>query len=250
MVVSEEERSAATGIWWRPDRLAWWTGVLFAIGSLLFLIPAVAALSSSADWIGVTFFAGSIFFTTAALLQLAASSEVPHRRRPHEERRLLRPRAWLPHTVDWVAASIQFGGTLLFNINTFNAMDRALSTQQVNVRVWAPDMIGSGCFLAASLLAFANVEHAWLSFRPRDLDWWIAFVNLLGSLAFGAAAVASYVRPSTGSALDDAIANGGTAAGAAMFLIGAVLLLPQADRAQRRLPAAPIDALMPSPTPT
>ena len=31
-----------SGIWWRPDRLSWWIGVLFAIGSSCFLVAAVA----------------------------------------------------------------------------------------------------------------------------------------------------------------------------------------------------------------
>lgn len=207
--------------------------MLFAIGSVLFLVPGIAALGSSADWISVAFFVGSIGFTSAALLQLVAASEVPHRGRPSHERRRLRPRAWLPQRVDWLAASVQFPGTVLFNVNTFEAMSRALSTSQMDVRVWGPDMIGSGCFLVASLLAFANSEHRWLSFRPRDPDWQIAAVNLAGSIAFGVSAVAAFVRPSTGAALNDALANGGTAAGALCFLVGALLLLPQADRQQR-----------------
>jgi hypothetical protein len=219
-------------VWWRPDRLAWWTGLLFAIGSLLFFVPGVAALSSTADWIGGAFFAGSIFFTTAAGLQLLAASEVPHRARPAHERRMLRPRAWLPKAVDWLAAAVQFPGTVLFNVNTFEALNRTLDPTQVNVRVWAPDMIGSACFLVASLLAFTNSEHAWVSFRPRDLDWQIAAANLLGSIAFGVSAVAAYTRPSTGTAVSDAIANGGTALGAACFFLGAVLLPLQADRQQ------------------
>ncbi|HEY4280961.1 MAG TPA: YrhK family protein [Conexibacter sp.] len=234
-------------VWWRPDRLAWWTGLLFAIGSVLFLVPGVAALGSSADWIGVAFFAGSIFFTSAAGLQLLAASEVPHRARPAHERRMLRPRAWLPRAVDWLAAAVQFPGTILFNVNTFEALNHALDPTQVNVRVWTPDMIGSGCFLVASLLAFANSEHRWVSFRPHDLDWWIAGANLLGSIAFGISAVAAFVRPATGTAVNDAIANGGTAAGAACFLIGALLLPVQADRQQG---AGPVGGPEPPPQPS
>ncbi len=44
--------------WWRPDRSMWWMGVLFAIGSTLFLVPAIASLDGDADWIGITFFCG------------------------------------------------------------------------------------------------------------------------------------------------------------------------------------------------
>jgi hypothetical protein len=234
-VTVAEGRSARVrpGTWWRPDRAAWWMALLFASGSTMFLVPALAALDSSAAWIGVTFFCGSICFTSASLLQLITAAELPHRLRPRSERRPLRPRAWLPATVDWLGAAIQFPGTVLFNINTFAAMNTALTTRQVNVRAWAPDTIGSACFLVSSLLAFANAEHRWLSWRPGDLDWWIAACNLFGSVAFGVSALASFVSPSTGLAANGSLANVGTALGALGFLVGAVLLAPQAERRER-----------------
>ncbi len=64
--------------------------------------------------------------------------------------------------------------------------------------------------------------------RPRrTLEWWIAAVNLLGCVAFGLSAIASYMLPSTGSLLDVAAANSFTALGGLCFLIGSVLLLPE-----------------------
>ena len=149
----------------------------------------------------------------------------------------LRPRAWLPATVDWLAAAIQFAGTVMFNISTFAAMRIALTAHQANVRMWAPNVVGSGCFLISSVLAFANSEHRWLSWRPRDLDWWIPALNLLGSLAFGVSAIASFVSPATGLAVRGDLANLGTALGALGFLIAAVLLVPQADRQLKTWPS-------------
>jgi hypothetical protein len=72
----------------------------------------------------------------------------------------------------------------------------------------------------------------------RSRDWWIALVNLVGCVAFGISAVASYVVPSTGDALDLAGANVFTSLGALCFLIGALLLLPvspASDDAERRV---------------
>jgi hypothetical protein len=208
-------------------------GLLFAAGSTMFLVPALAALGTSATWTAVTFFAGSVFFTSASLLQLTTAAELPHRFRPRGSRKPLRPRAWLPSTVDWLGAAVQFPGTVMFNVSTFAAMNTALATHQVDVRVWAPDMLGSACFLVSSLLAFANAEHRWLSWRPHDLDWWIAALNLVGSIAFGVSAVASFVSPFTGLVLHGDLANLGTALGALCFLIAAVLLAPQAERQER-----------------
>jgi hypothetical protein len=102
------------------------------------------------------------------------------------------------------------------------------------VRVWAPDMIGSACFLLSSLLAFANAERRWVSFRPRDLDWVIAAANFAGSVAFGVSAIAAFVRPESGSAVSDQVASGATALGAACFLVGAVLLPLHAERQEGR----------------
>ena len=52
-------------------------------------------------------------------------------------------------------------------------------------------------------------------------------LNLLGSIAFGASAVASYVVPATGSLRNVELSNLGTFLGALCFLVGAVLLLPE-----------------------
>ena len=54
---------------------AWWIGILFAIGSLCFMIGPfpgfVDLVGSAAD--GMVFFVGSIFFTVAALIQFLHS---------------------------------------------------------------------------------------------------------------------------------------------------------------------------------
>jgi hypothetical protein len=93
--------------------------------------------------------------------------------------------------------------------------------------VWRPDAVGSASFLVASALAWFEVTHAWLAWRPRSWAWWITLVNLAGSVAFGISAVASYVNPDTGQLRNAERANLYTLAGAVCFLIGALLLLPE-----------------------
>ena len=182
-------------------------GLLFALGSVCFLLGPfpgyIQLVGSGAD--GVTFFVGSIFFTTASALQLAAT--------PREQR------------ADRWACVIQFAGTLLFNVSTFDAMNEALDTAAENRLVWAPDAFGSICFLVASVLAYGVRRHA----RPST-DWWIAAINLLGSVFFGISAVAAFIVPATGTALDLAAANWTTALGAACFLAGALLMRASAAR--------------------
>jgi hypothetical protein len=89
-----------------------------------------------------------------------------------------------------------------------------------------PDAVGSICFLVASGLAYAAVCHGRGWWQARSPDWRIAALNLLGSVAFGIAAVASLVEPSTSEPVSAAIANAGTTAGALCFLAGAIMLLP------------------------
>jgi hypothetical protein len=178
-----------------------WIGTLFAIGSVCFAVgPApgyIDLVGSSAD--GVTFFVGSIFFTSAAMLLL-----------------LTTPRS---DTGNWWAALIQAVGTLCFNVSTFEAMNEALDTAAKNRLVWAPDIYGSICFLVSSAIAYALVRHA----RGTE-DHRIAVLNLVGSVAFGVSAIASFIVPSTGSELDLAAANWTTGIGALCFLWGALIL--------------------------
>jgi hypothetical protein len=63
---------------WQPRQLNWWIGVIFALGSFLFLLGSVLSLlpELAADWsfdgpaVNAIFLAGSIPFTLAAYLQL------------------------------------------------------------------------------------------------------------------------------------------------------------------------------------
>jgi hypothetical protein len=172
-----------------------------AIGSACFLIGPlpgfVELVGSEID--AAVFFAGSIFFTSAALLQMLHSG-------PGLDRR---------------ACIVQFAGTLFFNVSTFHALQTGLDANEYDRLVWRPDWRGSICFLASGVLAYLAVRH----FSHRAADWRIAVVNLAGCVAFGISAVAGYVVPSTGSALDLAAANAWTSLGALCFLVGALLLL-------------------------
>jgi hypothetical protein len=192
--------------WWAPRRTSWWIGVLFAAGSTCFFVgpfPGFEQLVGSGA-VGVVFFVGSIFFTSAALLQFLQAE---------------------PRGTDWWAALIQLAGTIFFNVNTFDAMKTGLDVHQTNRLVWAPDVFGCACFLVASYLAYVEVGGHGVRRKTRTTDWWIAAVNLAGSVAFGVSAIASFVVPKTGSILDLGAANFTTALGALGFLIGALLLV-------------------------
>ena len=234
--------SDAGSTWWAPRALAWWIGPLFAVGSACF---ALGALPAYADAVGtnsdnLTYFIGSIFFTTAAFLQYFEAATTDPRlllgggrdgsRPPRRFRQLF---AAQPGRIDWWASLVQFVGTLWFNRTTLGALVVGLGASPTHHPVWRPDALGSVCFLVASWLAWAEVCHGRFAWRPGDISWWIAALNLLGSIAFGASAIASYVEPN-GQLVSLALTNLGTFVGALCFLVGGILLLPE-----RTAPAAP-----------
>ena len=213
--------------------------VLFSLGSLCFVSGGVASQwnSSSGMAIGVTFFIGSIFFTSAAYLQYSEAVNVDHSVSASARRSRWRPASWELRRIDWLSALVQLIGTVFFNISTFAAMNHNLTTHQVNARVWAPDVFGSIAFLISSELAFAEVCHRWVCWRRRGLPWKIVALNLLGSIAFGISAIASLTEPSSGLPVSARIANAGTSVGGICFLIGALLLMPEAAAEERAVRA-------------
>lgn len=214
--------------WWAPVALGWWIGVLFAVGSACFALGALPGYSTAVGLTAdaTTFFVGSLFFTTAAALQYlqATSRRGGIEGGPRTQRR--RVITWEPDRIDWWATTVQLLGTVFFNISTFAAL-HASTVQQMNRRVWTPDVFGSVCFLVASWLAWSEVCHGRWSWPPRGWPWWIAALNLFGSVAFGVSAVAAYVVPTTEQVRNAALMNAGTFVGAVAFLIGAALLLPE-----------------------
>jgi hypothetical protein len=208
--------------------------VLFVLGSFCFAAGAIASqwAASSRTGIGVVFFVGSLFFTSATYLQYSETVNVDHSLGQRRRSRW-RPASWEPRRIDWLAASIQLIGTVFFNVSTFTALNHSLTTHQANVRVWAPDALGSVAFLLSSELAFAEVCHRWVCLRWGSLSWKIVALNLLGSIAFGVSAVASLTEPSSGLAVSARIANAGTALGGICFLLGAVLLMPETAEHER-----------------
>jgi hypothetical protein len=229
--------------WWAPGAVAWWIGVLFMVGAACFALGAVPgyvdAVGTTTD--NVTFFVGSIFFTTAAALQYLEVVNADPADPGVARRRRVRFLAWEPGRIDWWASVVQLVGTVYFNVSTFAAMDASLDTTKVNRLVWRPDALGSLCFLIASELAFAEIGHRWGSWRPQVRGWWIAVLNLGGSIAFGLSAAAAHVVPDSGQPRNVELVNLGTFLGAVGFFVGALLLLPE------RTDSPTVPAPIPSP---
>ena len=150
-------------------------------------------LSSRIAWSSVTYFIGSLFFTTAAFEQLRTARG---------------------EGAGVGAATIQFAGTLAFNVTTFAGMLERLDAHQAELLVWSPDAIGSICFLVSSVLAEIAI---WGPLVPARRS---ATLNLIGSVAFGISAVAAYVVPNTDELLNASLATSMTLVGRALLLLG------------------------------
>jgi len=195
--------------------------VCFALGSFPLYATAVGATPDD-----ITFFVGSIFFTTASFLQyMEVASSPTDLAEPHRSgfASLLRIRH---RRIDWWAAGIQLVGTVWFNRTTLSALLVGLGASSDHHPIWRPDALGSICFLVSSWLAWVEECHGPFAWRPAAISWWITVLNLVGSIAFGVSAVASYVT-SSGQLLSLALTNLGTFVGAVCFLVGAILLLPE-----------------------
>ncbi|WP_300318904.1 hypothetical protein [Accumulibacter sp.] len=221
---------------WMPRQLNWWIGSVFALGSLLFALGSVFSLAPDlarrylldARAVNAIYFAGSIPFTIAAYLQLFQAANA-RRFALHTRPMARQPElfGWRPREIGWLSCALQFAGTLLFNVSTFDAMLPGLNWFRQDLATWAPDLFGSILFLASGYLALIETCHAYWAWRPSSLSWWLAFSNFLGCVAFMISALFAFVpsHAPSGAALTISLAF--TLAGALGFLAGSLLMLPE-----------------------
>lgn len=217
--------------------LSWWVAIAFMLGASGFilgclavqwpmLLPDQLTRPRGVTWI---FIAGAVFFTLAALLQWIQSMQhgLESDASAPLSFRLLRST-----DLGYWACLIQFAGTLFFNVNTVDALFVGLSPNEQDVFIWTPNLAGSICFLLASQLAVMEYAHGWFRWAPREVSWWIVYINLLGSVLFGVSVGGSFVM-ADGDLLAANIANLSTLAGAVCFFFAAYLLVPEAQEKAR-----------------
>ncbi|MFC0314379.1 hypothetical protein ACFQNE_12655 [Gordonia phosphorivorans] len=216
MVDTAETRLSVTARFLTPTLAKQCWG--FIIGSTLFALGSAPGFASAAGAAAsnASYFVGAWFFTAAALVQLVRSGS------------MMTPVSYAPGQMfraEWLAASTQFFGTLLFNVSTTSALMTHTVKGEQHL-VWNPDAGGSVAFLLSGgfvILAFVRAGNALWS--PGKVDFWAGQINLLGCIAFGVAAVGSFVYGS-GSAVDANLANWGTFVGAICFFLASAIALP------------------------
>jgi hypothetical protein len=191
--------------------------VAFIIGGSLFALGAAVAQLGSADPTASAsiYFAGGLFFNTGGYVTLLQAINSPDRK--------WRWWAWEPERAEWLSAAFLFAGTLVFGVNLLDSFLQGLTIKQQNRLIWAPDMVGCTLFLVSGHIALAQLCRRRICWKPRELDWWIAGLNQVGSYLFLVSALAAFIRPETSSAVNVEIANWGTFGGALCFALGGVL---------------------------
>jgi len=224
---------------WAPRRLGWWIALLFMAGAACFAAASLGGIAPasvvggwfrSASIANATFFAGSVFFTSAAYLQLLEAANADRQvalSRGERAPEGFRWFAWQPNRIGWLSTAIQLAGTILFNVNTLDAMLPQVDWLQADLVVWTPDMVGSVCFLVSSWLALLEFSHGYWSWKLRSVSWWVVCINLLGSVAFMASAMWAVAGPVAATSFDLWLVLSTTFVGAVCFLVGAYLLVPE-----------------------
>lgn len=211
-----------------PRQLIWWIATLFMIGATLFALGCVLYLAGNQDkfFLDTVFFSGSIFFTLAAYCQLHQSITVVGIAKTWKQ--MLRCEfECQPCHIAFLSAFSQFIGTLMFNLNTFNAFFE-LGWIAQDLLIWTPNILGSILFQLSGSLAVYEVSNRWWcwpSFRHRHgIHWWITFINFIGCVAFLISALLSFVIPDPVSSLLAIWATIFTLLGACCFFISAFLM--------------------------
>ena len=214
--------------------LNWWISMVFALGSLLFVLGSVFSLWPSLALhfklsllaVNTIFFLGSIPFTTAAFLQLLQvylANKKLSKSKDFESKKK-GSNLW---SIGFLSALFQFVGTLLFNINTFEGTKSNLSILESDLWIWIPDFAGSILFLVSGYLAFIEVGHRYWKWEIKSMSWWVVFINLLGCIAFMISAFFAFVPHRGASHFSIEMSLVFTLVGASCFFVGAVLMLPE-----------------------
>jgi hypothetical protein len=223
---------------WMPKKLNWWIGLVFAIGSSLFMLGSVLSIwpgmaksfSLDIQEVNTVFFIGSIPFTTAAFLQLFQAAQAEKTAIHQKDKKSIIPLVgWYPHSAGWLSAALQFAGTILFNFSTFDAISPSLDVYRQDLVIWLPDLFGSILFLLSGYLAFIEYVHAYWKWEFSAVSWWVVFTNLLGCIAFMVSALFAFVPMKASSTDAVTISLVFTLAGGWFFFWGSLFMWPETE---------------------
>jgi hypothetical protein len=212
----------------RQQALARWLGVLFAVGSVLFIMGGPLSLAGSSQ--GTTLdLVGSILFSVGAVTALLEAVGAG---------RAIGAGGWW-RTVAGKASLIQLvAAGVVFQTSTIAAQLGATGAAAFWA-VWVPSVLGGVGFVWSGHLYLAEARPA------HDFGTRVAAVNLVGSWLFLVSALPGLVDPDLGERWADLAVNVGYTVGSVMFLVGGVGAVVEVSRplpaTGSRFPAPPPD---------
>lgn len=223
----EEKGQADSATRRRLTRINAVAATAFVIGGSLFCLGALFAQAhvGGPRLAAAVFMAGGVLFTTGGYASVLQVANAPRGADPDGIVRVERWRWWStePGRLDWASAVALFVGTLYFGASLAVALLGDLTTAQIHRDVWTPEFVGCVLFLLSGHLALTEMHRDRPRGRRADLGWWIVVVNQTGSVLFMVAAVAAFVRPTSGDELAVGVANWATFAGAACFAVAGAM---------------------------
>lgn len=191
---------------WQPKQLDQWIAILFMIGAFLFALGCLLYLVAVDHeyTLDSIFFIGSLFFTSAAYCQFHQSIAA--------------------NKTAFFSALTQFVGTLMFNVNTFDAFFDFGWVEQ-DLLVWTPNIVGSILFQISGSLAMKDICKKWWCWNSQSREWRVGAINFTGCVAFLMSAVLSFVTPAPTPPIFAMSATTFTLLGACCFFISAFLTL-------------------------
>jgi hypothetical protein len=231
--------------YWAPDRLAWWVPVSFLVGSVLFILGAVASLVPSAFGGDKTMMSlvaeaaytlGALLYTAAVYAQILESLNEDDRiasngaSHPPESWRWF---GFKPRDLGFVWAFVFLIGAVIFNYETIAALLSTAHLIPEEVGLWWTSLIGALFFLVAALLQMFEAGNGYLPSTVRNVSWWVALMFVLGSIGFAVGAVPGFSITGSFQAEGEpgaSIVKIGFLLGGIAFLIGSWLMLPELDQ--------------------
>lgn len=239
----QADRAAAPEGWrkwlgvWAPHRISWWVAVTFAVGSVLFIVGALTSLAPAlfggtrtagyvgalANWTGALIFTASIYLW---LLEGINADDHIGAHSPDQPQQGFAWIAWQPRRLEFLAPLLFLLGSLLFNVETTLAVGAELTWFMLpQLGNWMT-LIGALLFLVPSYLQLVELSHGFGSWQPHKISWWVVVSFIVGSVGFVIAGVFGFDIPGISSP-GHPLETLGLLQGAAFFLIGSYLMLPE-----------------------
>lgn len=231
---------------WKTKKLSWWIGLIFTLGSILFVLGAIPVMFPNAPTttIAQINFVGSVCFTIGSYLMLLETinlnTSITHK---YSEEKIAIAKGiikhsqlfftkikwfdWLPHRLDFWSVQIQLVGACLFNVNCFFALFSNLTWQKIDLLIWFPSTVASICFCVASYLAVIEVCHCYWAWLPNKIEWWVVILNLVGSWGFLMGSIFGFFGQGTFQCCQQWGTNLSFLVGSLFFLGGSYLMIPE-----------------------